>query len=195
MFEPTDENVDELKLAISLPDLHTTDFGHLISLDDLPSTKFSELDYDAWFLSGIGSKYIRNLTNVCETQGIELVVFDSPYHDTTAIHDVVVNLANKLFSKEMPNNIDIADIRNLNQSSDHLLAFNSKREALCFLKEQELGEVIGGVYLAHGGTDLEEYEKSNKALQNHISDYGFLCSSFLSTGIAECTILLGVRSK
>lgn len=101
----------------------------------------------------------------------------------------------KLFSNEVPHNIDIADIRKLNQSSDYLLAFNNKYSALEFMETQRLGTLSGGVYLAHCNTSLDEYEAVNKELNRYMSGYGFLCSSFHSSGHSECTILLGINSK
>ena len=193
MFEPIEIDMDELQLAISLPELASVPNGTFIPLEDILGSTLQDSNFDALFVSGLFPEQSRKLVQMCAGKGFELVNFENPANDLTAIHDVVLNLSGKLFSDEMPNNIDIADIRNLNQSSDCLYAFNRKSSALDFIAAQELGAIVGGVYLAHGGTELDEYETVNKELTNHISEYGYLCSSFYGLGRSECTILLGVK--
>ncbi|MDN3699260.1 hypothetical protein QWY97_18240 [Vibrio cortegadensis] len=193
MFEPIEIDMDELQLAISLPDLDSVPNGTFIPLEDILGSSLQVSNFDALFVSGLCPEQSEKLVQVCAGKGLELVNFENPSNDLAAIHDVVQNLTGKLFSDEMPNNIDIADIRNLNQSSDFLFAFNRKSSALDFMAAQEFGVIVGGVYLAHAGTELDEYEAVNKELTNHISEYGFLCSSFYGLGRSECTILLGVK--
>ncbi|MDN3698344.1 hypothetical protein QWY97_13455 [Vibrio cortegadensis] len=193
MFEPIEIDMDELQLAISLPELDSVQNGTFIPLEDILGSSLQDSNFDALFVSGLFPEQSEKLVQVCAGQGLELVNFENPSNDLAAIHDVVLNLSGKLFSDEMPNNIDIADIRNLNQSSDFLFAFNRKSSALDFMAAQELGVIVGGVYLAHGRTELDEYEAVNKELTNHIYEYGFLCSSFYGLGRSECTILLGVK--
>ncbi|CAH0525669.1 hypothetical protein [Vibrio hippocampi] len=193
MFEPLVLEDDELQLAISLPDLISVESGQLISPSQLTETTLSTCSYDALFVSGLLPEQRDELSHLCAAKHIELVVFDNPSNNAAAIQDVVVNLSDKLFSDEMPNNVDLADIRNLNQSSDYLFAFSNKTAAVDFMETQSIGVVVGGIYLAHAQTDLSEYEATNKALLHHFSEYAFLCSSFHSAGRSECTILLGVK--
>ena len=193
MFEPAEIDMDELQLAISLPKLDSVSNGSFIPHENIESSPLLNSKFDAFFVSGLFPEQTTTLSQLCENYSLEMVVFESPSNDLAVIHDVVLNIADKLFSDEMPNNIDIADIRNLNQSSEYLFAFNSKNFALDFMEAQELGVVIGGIYLAHGSADLNEYETTNKKLMAHISENGFLCSSFHFPGRSECTILLGVK--
>lgn len=193
MFAPRGLDIDELQLAISLPELDSVSNGVLIPLNRLVDSPLLDPSLDALFVSGLFPEQSRNLIATCESKGLELVVFENPSNDLTAIKDVVLNITDKLYSNEMPNNIDLADIRNLNRSSDYLFAFNSKRAALNFMDAQEFGVVIGSLYLAHGGTELDEYEAVNKELSHYISRHGFLCSSLHSSGSSECTILLGIK--
>lgn len=193
MFEPLMDDMDELKLAVSLPDLDATQHGHFIPLSDLSEANLTNPVFDALFVSGLSREARQSLSELCDKLGTELVEFESPADDLTAINDVVQNLAGKLYAHEMPNNIDVADIRYLNQCSNYLFAFNNKCAALGFLAVQELGEVMGGVYLAHGNTELSVYEATNNELLQHFSEHGFLCSSFYSAGRSECTILLGLK--
>lgn len=193
VFELTEIGMDELQLAISLPKLDSVSNGSFIPHENIESSPLLNSNFDALFVSGLFPEQSIALSQLCENYRLEMVVVENPSNDSAAIHDVVLNLADKLFSDEMPNNIDIADIRNLNQSSEYLFAFNNKSLALDFMEAQEVGIVIGGIYLAHGNTDLNEYEITNKNLIGHISENGFLCSSFHSSGRSECTILLGVK--
>ncbi len=193
MFEPIAVDRDELQLAVSLPELDTVDHAVCVPLEGIAKSEILNSSLDALFVSGLLPEQRRELATMCDIQGLELVVFEHPFNDKFVIKDVVLNITNKLFSNEMPKNIDFADIRNLNQSSDYLFAFNSQSSALEFLQLQELGAVIGGVYLAHGNVDLDEYQSANQQLSRYISEYGYLCSSFHSSGFAECTILLGIK--
>ncbi len=193
MFEPISVDMDVLQLAISLPEMDSVSNGMFVPLDSIVNSPILNSDLDALFVSGLLPAQSRELIAVCEEKSLELVVFENPFDDTVAIKDVVLNITDKLFSHEMPKNIDIADIRNLNQSSDYLYAFNRKCSALDFMEAQELGTIVGGVYLAHGNTSLDEYEAVNKELSHYISENGFLCSSIYSTGSSECTILLGIK--
>mgnify|MGYP001176048815 CR=1 FL=1 len=191
-------DTEELQLAISLPDLDSVFNGRFIPLNSLTESLSQMSNFDAIFVGGISNELPvekrRALSQICEEKGIELIEFENPSNDAVAIRDVVLNLADKLFSDEMPGNLDLADIRNINQYSDCLFAFNSQYSALCFLEQQQVGDVVGGVYLAHGDRNLREYEAINEALLKHFADDGFLCSSFHSSGRADCTILLGIRT-
>ncbi|NOH85482.1 hypothetical protein F0249_16935 [Vibrio sp. 03-59-1] len=193
MFEPIAVEMDELQLAVSLPELDSVAHGILIPLENIAKSPLLISSLDALFISGLFPEQSRELTLACEAIGLEFITFENPSNDSDAIKDVVLNITDKLFSKEMPNNVDIADIRNLKQSADYLFAFNSKCSAIDFMEAQGLGIVIGGIYLAHGHTDLEAYEAINKELSYHISEFGFLCSSFHSSGRSECSILLGIK--
>ena len=195
MFEPVEFTVDELQLAISLSGIDSVVNGHFIALEELTELTLSDFSFDALFVSGVSPEQGSELSQICLSNHIDLVVFDNPANNSAAIRDVVVNLADKLFSKEMPNNVDLADILNLNQSSDYLFAFNNKASALDYMGSQQLGVVVGGIYLAHGKTDLREYEVTNKELLLYFSEQAALCSSFHSTGLSECTILLGIKSQ
>ncbi|MDH5979516.1 hypothetical protein BCU26_011535 [Vibrio splendidus] len=193
MFEPIESEIDELQLAISLPELDSVVNGTLLPFEALTASSLSDSIFDALFVSGTFAEQSKELSQVCVDKRIELVVLENPTNDLTVIHDVVINLVDKLFSDEMPNNIDLADLRLLNQYSDHLLAFNHKCAAINYMSTQKLGVVMGGVYLAHGQTDLDEYENTNQDLIHHIPETGFLCSSYHSLGRSECTILIGIK--
>ncbi|MBD0786280.1 hypothetical protein HUO09_07975 [Vibrio sp. Y2-5] len=194
MFEPTESVADELHIAISLPNTVALENGYSIATNDLTESILSDIPFDALFVSGLSPKQSSELSKICLLHHVEFVVFDNPNNDSTAIRDVVINLTNKLLSKEMPNNLDLADIRNLNQSSDYLFAFNSEDAAFNFMRYQQLGVVVGGIYLAHGDVGLGEYESTNNALLRYFSEKAILCSSFLSVGLSDCTILLGIKS-
>lgn len=198
MFELIEE-VDEVQLAISLPGLESVSSGKFIPFDRLVGDALQESYFDALFTGGFSKDYgeekSRELLRICAEKRIELVVFENPANDLAVIQDVVLNIADKLFSNEHPNNLGIADIRNLNLYSDHLYAFNSKQSALDFLQTLGLVNVVGGVFLAHENTSLSEYEATGNELLRYFNEEGFLCSSIHSSGRGECTILLGIEKQ
>lgn len=185
--------MDEIKLAISLPEFNVVQHGNCILLDDLSEEHLLDSSFDTLFISGLLSEDRQALSELCDKIGTDFVVVENPSNDSAAIHDVIMNIVGKLYADEMPNNIDVVDIRNLNECSDILFAFHTKSSALDFLNAQELGDLVGGVYLGHGKIELSEYEATNKALLNHFSDNGYLCSSLYGLGHSECTILLGIK--
>lgn len=193
MFEPAETDADVLKIAVSLPRREAVSNGDFIPLEKLEVSLSEDARFDAVFVSGLSPEQSQSLAQRCADLDVDLIVFESPSNHVTAIEDVVINMTDKLFSDEMPDNIDLIDIRYINQCSDSLFAFNNKASALYFLEEQDLGSVIGGVYLAHGNTELTEFETTNNELLNRFSDSGFLCSSFHYFGRSECSILLGIK--
>ena len=196
MFEEVTD-CDELQLAIALPELESVPYGQLISLDSIIESLALKSGFDAIFVGGLNDHLTvdkrRQLSQACDDNGIELVQFENPSNDLTVIGDVVLNLAGKLFSDEIPRNVSIADIRNINLYSDCLFAFNSMRSALDFLEAQSLGSVVGGVFVAHDDATLSEYEAAGDKLLSHFAEEGFLCSSIYASGSSECSILLGVE--
>ena len=196
MFEEVTDS-DELQLAIALPDLESLPFGQFIPFDRVAEPSVLKPGLDALFVGSLSDHLTvdkrSQLSQTCEDNGIELVQFENPSNDLAVICDVIVNLAGKLFSDEMPRNISIADIRNINLYSDCLFAFNNVRSALSFLETQSLGSVVGGVFLAHGEVTLSEYEAAGDKLLRHFAEEGFLCSSIYASGSSECTVLLGMQ--
>ncbi|MCL1046862.1 hypothetical protein L2737_16260 [Shewanella electrodiphila] len=176
-----------------MPKLDSAKHGQFIPLNSLCDNILSSPSFDALLVSGLLPEDNKKLFELCKKIGTEFIVFEHPSNDVAIISDVVANIAGKLYSHEMPNNIDFADIRDLNQRSDVLFAFNSKQSALDFLVVQALGEVIGGIHLAHGQTELSEFEATNKELLSYISEHGFFCSSFYRDACSESTILLGIK--
>ncbi|UUM32327.1 hypothetical protein [Vibrio japonicus] len=194
MFEPLIDNNDELKLGISAPEPDFQALDYFVPLVELSDALIVERSFDILFVSGASEKQTQSIAESCEKVGTVVVFIENPSNDRQAIGDVINNLSGKLLSKEMPNNLDVADVRNIDRDSDVLFAFNRKQTALDFLESAGFGEVVSGIYLSHNGADLSEYESTSKQLLSHISDGGYLCSSFYSSGRSEVTILLGIRT-
>ncbi|MEK9713816.1 MAG: hypothetical protein VW258_14730 [Thalassolituus sp.] len=196
MFEEVTDS-DELQLAIVLPELKSVPYGQLISLDSTTESLVLKSGFDAIFVGGLSDHLTvderSHVFQIIEDNGIELVQFENPSNDLTVIREVVVNLAGKLFSGEMPNNVSLTDIRNVNFYSDCLFAFNTMCSALDFLKTQSLGSVVGGIFVAHGDISLIEYHAAGDDLLSHFAEEGYFCSSIYASGTSECTILLGVQ--
>ncbi|UXI03896.1 hypothetical protein [Photobacterium sp. TY1-4] len=194
MFEPLIADRDELKLGISAPEAGSVDQEYFIPLSQLSKALILDSSFDLLLVSGASPQQAQIVTASCEKSATVVAFVESPSADMTAIWDVMVNLSGKLFSNEMPDNIDVADVRNLVQDSDVLFAFNCKNTAIDYLADQDSGEVVGGIYLAHRHTDLAEYESTNQQLLRYISAYGYLSSSVYRRGRADSTILLGIRA-
>ncbi|TOB46381.1 hypothetical protein CGK04_24500, partial [Vibrio parahaemolyticus] len=64
-------------------------------------------------VSGLSPNRKRYLSAVCKELGTLFIAFDNPSNDMLAINDAVSNLIGKLVTNELPNNIDLADIKNL----------------------------------------------------------------------------------
>nr|WP_086938510.1 hypothetical protein [Thaumasiovibrio occultus] len=196
-----EQDVDELQLAIVCPAMElvsasaSVENGRLLSTTELSAALAAGVYFDGVLTTNAEPEHTQALAQCCEQFDVNLAVFDSPTQDFVAAYDVLVNLADKLFSREIPNNIDFADIRHLSLSCDHLFAFNNKEAALAFLASSHRDKVVGGIYLAHGATGLDEYQATNNALLQHFPDYGYLCASFHSLGRGECTIVLGVKKS
>ncbi|MEJ2764834.1 hypothetical protein VV869_12830 [Photobacterium sp. MCCC 1A19761] len=194
MFEPLSADMGELKLGIAAPEAGSVDQKYFIPLSQLSEILILDSSFDLLLVSGASPQQAQVVAESCEKSGTVVAFVESPFHDTTAIWDVMANISGKLFSTEMPNNIDVADVRNLVQDSDVLFAFNRINAAIDYLENRASGEVVGGIYLAHRHTNLAEYESTNQQLLSYVSEYGYLSSSFYSGGRSDSTILLGIRT-
>jgi hypothetical protein len=194
MFEPSIPT-EEVRIAVSLPIINSIDYGTFISLDALSKEQLTNSTFDALMVSGLSPNRKRYLSAVCKELGTLFIAFDNPSNDMLAINNAVSNLIGKLVTNEVPNNIDLADIKNLMQCSELLYAFNDSRIALDFLATQKAGETTGAIYFSHGRTDMKKCEEICNELLSHISQHGNLCFSVFEPGDSECTILLGIPNS
>lgn len=196
MFEPAFDMEDELPKVAILASFLEDDSNplflplHAFNPDVLVTNKL-----DLLFVHGASIEEREHLTAICDQHCCVTAFIDNPSNDVLVIEQVMRNLKGKLDSAEMPNNIDIADIREIANSADYLLAFNSKLALTAFLSSDTLGSLVGAVYLAHGGESLKEYKMMNSTLSHSLTDYAYFTSSFLYEGQGECTALVAVKCQ
>ncbi|PKF49354.1 hypothetical protein AT251_19455 [Enterovibrio nigricans] len=107
---------------------------------------------------------------------------------------MVRSIKGKLDSNEIPNNIDVADVRTLLNNSHHLFAFDNKAALVDFVWGNQIGDATGVIYLAHGDIDLEDHGKANKEISDVLPPYAFFTSSIFFAGKRACSALVGVKN-
>lgn len=113
VFEPNLDNIVELKLAASIEGLNFIENGELIPLTEL--TESSILGLDALFISDLPEDKAQQLSDMCTKNHVELLLLENSSQDKQVIYDVVNYLFDKFYSHEMPNNLDIDDVIDLNR--------------------------------------------------------------------------------
>ena len=194
MFEPIEMELDELNIAIYAPNNQFSTDVNLLSESELTEPVLNSKKLDALFVSSNDLNQSKHLIELCQISDTLLLVFDNPSNDMSAVSRVIENLIAKLQSHEMPNNLDVVDLRSLSESSDFLFAFDSHSSACDFLDVQNLGKVVGGVHLAHRVTELSQYENATNQLLDRFPDTAYLCASIYSDGIGESTTVVGIKS-
>ena len=194
MFEPIEIELDELKIAAYVPINQFSEGVNYLSESELSEPKLRRKKLDALLVSSNVLDQTKQLITSCQHSDTLLLVFDNPSNDMSAVSRVIENLMAKLLSHEMPNNLDIADLRNLSESSDFLFAFDNHSAACDFLDAQNLGKVVGGVHLAHKVTELSHYENATNQLLDRFPDTAYLCASIYSDGVGESTTVIGIKS-
>lgn len=195
MFEPIEIELDELKIAAYTPTHNCSDGINHLSESDLSEAVLSRKKLDALLVSSSGINQSQQMIGLCQLSDTLLLVFDNPSNDMSAVYRVIDNLIGKLQSHEMPNNLDIVDLRNLSEGSDFLFAFDNHSAVCDFLDAQNLGKVVGGVHLAHKVTELSQYENATDQLLDRFPNTAYLCSSIYSDGIGDSTTVIGIKSE
>ncbi|EJC7036891.1 hypothetical protein AB0537_003760 [Vibrio parahaemolyticus] len=191
MFEPLmDEETVHVAIASSEVVHCLKTYGE-VAIDDLTAQYITEKTLDLLLVGSVSETQIRKIRPWCESSCCDVVFVDSLSKDDKVVNNVMRNIAKKLTVRQMPNNIDISDIRKISNQSSHVLAFNSYQELYHFLDTQKLHNLNGLIYLAHGG-DLSNYEANNRHLRDFISPQTYFISSFLSGGLGECTVLVSI---
>ncbi len=191
MFEPMAE-AESAKIAIVSP-LKYNDSGLYINLqfEDLSHEIVSELDL-MMVLSATPEQIDKLRSEFSSTYCI-MAFIENPSNDSTAVLNAAHNLANKFLAREMPNNIDVADVRELARREDnHLFAFNRQDSLFDFLESNELGEATGLIYLEQGEVTMESYEKNTRRLGALISPYAHFTCSIHQSELGDCTALVSI---
>lgn len=194
MFQPIEMELDEPKIAAYAPSNEFSEGVNHLSESELTEPELNRKKLDALLVSSNSLNQTKQLINLCQHSDTLLLVFDNPSNNMSAVSRVIDNLMAKLLSHEMPNNLDIVDLRNLSDSSDFLFAFDNHSAACDFLDAQSLGKVVGGVHLAHKVTELSQYEDATNQLLDRFPDTAYLCASIYSDGVGESTTVIGIKS-
>ncbi|WMN57870.1 hypothetical protein NI390_16400 [Vibrio fluvialis] len=192
MFEPPSP-IEEVQIAVSFPGLDSIDLGTFIPPDSLSIKQLASSSFDALIVSGLSVDKEQEIASYCEKIGTLFIIFGSPSNDKQAIKDAISNITGKLYSHEMPNNFDLADLRNLKRHSEQIYAFNDSRKTLDFLALENTGEVTGAIYLSHGRAIKNDCKDICNELLTHILRNGTLCFSSYAPAYTECTILVGIN--
>ena len=193
MFVPIHELSNDLNIAILVPNLTASEHATLLYPQTFQATDFAQ--FDAVFVGGLDCSNTKELTDYCASYGTPLIKITHPSNDTSVIQNVILNIVAKLYSHEMPSNIDLADIINLNNEADTLCCFDSFQAALTFLNTVNNAVVSNGLYLASTHLDLETFTKHSQQLSAYIADSGYLCASLFSSRNAKSSVLIGLKVK
>ncbi|MGI2174569.1 hypothetical protein [Shewanella ulleungensis] len=185
---------DLLRVGISAPVKELDEVDIFIQLHLLSKASIVEARLDLLLVCGASVQQREFLLETTGSIGCIVVFIDNPFNDTSAILNVMLNVKGKLDSNQMPNNIDIADIKNLADQADYLLAFDSFAALQDFFDSAILDRFVGAIHLSHDNTDLETYEKQNQSIGKFLSSYAYFTSSVYLNGKAQCTVLLGMQS-
>lgn len=129
----------------------------------------------------------------CQKSHCALGFIDNEFTLPSVASRVLHNVKGKLDGHEMPDNVDVADIRNLYESSTTLFGFDSLQSVQAFLSSKPKLSVKGMLYLMHGAITAEQYGEVGGLLTESLSDYATLYFSHFGDGIGECTVLVAVK--
>ncbi|TKB57503.1 hypothetical protein [Ferrimonas aestuarii] len=189
MFEPTELQRCQPKLALVT--------ATAVRLSDGSSANWRAIESDScWDLilaCGLSQRQHQKLAELTELQGVCVANIETPTADSQAAVNVAEHLLGKLSSRTMPNNLGVADIRNLIFQAAKLIAFDDMSEALAYLRSNTSTICVGGIYLADVSLSLSTYEQRCQQLISLMSDAGYLCSTFYPHHNRGCSLLLGFR--
>ena len=195
MFEPAQELAQVkvgLTTATKLANAHFVEADFYLPIDNLPKNAILEANFDLLLVSGASPTKTLSIQEVCNTYGCAVAFFDNISDEYDPIWNVMTNLKAKLDSREMPNNLDVADVRQLAVTSEMLLAFNSH---ISYLQRSAIGSVVGCIYLAHGNITIDDYTQVNREIASMLAPSASFISSLLVEGVGECTAIIAIKKS
>ncbi len=130
------------------------------------------------------------------TERYNVAVIDDKRSAKSVATDVMTNLKHKLLAREMPANLDIADVRSLANDCEYIQAF-SDLDALCDeLAKIEAPKIAATVILVlHGKMTEQEYAEKSQRVGALLSEYALYFVSYQFEPKVDCeiTALIGVR--
>jgi len=190
---------DVVRVGIAAATNRAQQMDTFIPLESLSTSMscgiISDRRLDLLLVSGATPQQVELITSACDAIGCVVAFVGHPSNDETVIWNVIENVKGKLDAHEMPNNIDIADIRSLAEEADYLLAFDDEASLFQFLQTTPAERHLGGIYLASGRVTLNVFAEMNERIEALISPYAYFVSSFYSASTSECSALIGVRAS
>lgn len=198
MFELAEE-LEQVKIGITtatkITKAHFVEADFYLAIDSLSERAISEANLDLLLVSGASPAQTQYIQQVCDKHGCAVAFFDNISNEHEPTWNVMTNLKAKLDSKEMPNNVDIADVRLLTGASEVLLAFNCHRTLFSYLQRSTIETIVDCIYLAHGNITIDDYTQFNRQIANMLAPSASFISSILFEGIGECTAILAVKNN
>lgn len=193
MFEPSFDDDDRANVIISVPETLSEGGEQSIPLEQLSANRIAEIAFDLLLVGAAKPDQAPRILEACCLHQRDVALVGNPANDASVVCNVIRNIKGKLDSNALPNNIDVADIREFVRCSDDLFAFNNHLALFDFLATAQLGDHVAALYLAHRNTDVDSYARITKEIATHLTDSAYFTSSFYYEGLGECTALIGVR--
>ena len=198
MFEPAVE-MEEVRVGIATPAISSKDYfantEHYMPVDSLTEEALLAKQLDLLLVHGASAAQSLMIEKACTVENCAIAVMDTTSNDSKAIYNVMLNLKAKLDSNEMPDNLDVVDVRHLASSSSQLIAFDNHQELFNYLQSVAEASLQGCIFLAHGDISLERYTKLNKKISSFLPSSAIFISSLLFAGLAECTAIVAIQSN
>ncbi|WP_028112696.1 hypothetical protein [Ferrimonas kyonanensis] len=162
-------------------------------LAQLSSTSIAASGLDLLLVGGASSEQIEAITKACDSCGCIVAFIDGHGGDCQLVWNAMVNIKAKLEAHEMPANLGVTDVRELASVADALLAFDSEKSLLEFLRATPTERHCGVIYLASSSVGLARYSEMNQAIAAVLSSTAYFVSSVYSANSHDCIALVGVR--
>lgn len=204
MFEPTEQ--PSIKIGICSTEQHfdqsqLDDDAEVFTLSNqLSVDEVNQYNLDLLLIDGSKLKGSSIIDELSQHANYAIARIEHINNDASVITNTIMSFTTKLAVKSMPNNLDVYDIKTLSESSERLLAFDSKQALIEFLRDIPADKIVGCIYLHHGDRlkDGELYLDSYEQISKQVAEllprqaYGQFTTSILIDGASECSALVGV---
>ncbi|WP_394205213.1 hypothetical protein [Shewanella waksmanii] len=165
-------------------------YPSIFSFSRASITQLEQRSWDLILVESATKQYTAPLIQMQQQSSCSILFINNPSNDRHAITQVCANISAKLYSDEMPNNLDVADMRLFDSINHHLFAFNSLSDAIDFLQSNPSVTVTAALYLAHNVANLAHYQQAMADLAANLNDNCSFFTSMLDTGQGQCSILV-----
>ncbi|WP_392339619.1 hypothetical protein [Moritella marina] len=192
MFEPIGQ-AEMATIGISAANKWPCELDEFMLLECISEQLISDSHLDLLLVAEASPIEVGFITQICDDVGCIAAFIESSSHEQDVVWDVMLDLKGKLDAHEMPDNLDIADIRELSRYSEQLLAFDCAAKFFHFL-ETSSSQFTGCIYLANGTVNLDDYTQMNQRITGYLPPSAYFASSIFSVAKSELTVLLGVEN-